>query len=92
MAIAGMILGICALVSVIIGIAAASSYGGQAAGVAFIVIAFILAIIGFILSLVATIKKSTPRKGPAIAGLIMCSLFMIAIIIIYFAAFVSVYR
>ena len=92
MAIAGMILGISALISVIIGIASASSYGGQAAGVAFIVIAFILAIVGFILSLVATIKKSTPRKGPAIAGLIMCSLFLIAIVIIYFGVFLTVYR
>lgn len=82
MAVAGLVLGIIAMVSSII--TGVSGGNGSAGGaIVFFIIALITGTIGFILSLVATIKKSTPRKGPAIAGLILSALVLVAVIIIY---------
>ena len=87
MATAGLVLGIIALVSTGIGgimlsTVTSNPYGAVGGFVAFLVIGIIVASVGFVLSLVATIKKSTTSKGKAIAGLIMSAIVLLIAIIL----------
>ena len=88
MAVAGFILSLIAVFSTIIGVTSAGSSPG--AGAVLLIAAIIVAVIGFILSLVATIRRSTTKRGLAITGLVLSTLLMIVLLILIFGlAYVS---
>lgn len=102
MATAGLVLGIIAIVLDAIGwfagvggILAASQTSGQAQidnaavgvlGIVMCFFAFFIALVGVILSLVATLKKGNVKKGKAIAGLILSGIVLIVTLIVIIIA------
>ena len=79
MATAGLVLSILGLLGVLCPL-----FGQSSGTIVLCIIGVILASVAFILSLIATIRKSTPNRGPAIAGLVLSIIAVILFIVLVY--------